>query len=132
MSITHAPSTIGRIVSLHLHPAESRGPLQAVESVEFVADKGIVGDARYFGRTSRETGKPSRRQVTLMEREQLAEHAAVLGLKSLPPGAARANLETEGIALVALVGRRVRVGTAVREAQAVGFRRVNEGLKDFG
>ena len=56
---------------------------------------------------------PSRRQVSLIEREQIAEHAAALGLEGIPPGAARANVETEGMNLVALVGRKIQVGSAV-------------------
>lgn len=113
MSINDGDGRFGRIVSLHLHPEKSGEPLRLVTSVEFVAGKGIVGNGRYFGRLSRTTGNPSLRQVTLIEREQIAEHAAVLGLKSLPPGSVRSNLETEGIQLVALLGQRVRVGTAV-------------------
>ena len=103
----------GRVASLHLHPVAAGAPLQSVEVVEFVADKGIQGDTRYFGRLSRDTGKPARRQVTLMEREQIAEHATALGLKSIAPGAVRSNVETDGIDLVALVGQEVQIGEAV-------------------
>ena len=103
----------GRVASLHLHPATPGTPLQSTESVEFVEAKGIVGDARYFGRLSRTTGRPTRRQVTLMEREQIAEHAAAMGLESIPPGAVRSNVETTGIDLVRLVGHEVMVGEAV-------------------
>ena len=85
--------------------------MQSFEEIELVAEKGIVQDVRYFGRKSR-AGGPSKRQVTLIEREQIAEHAAVLGLKSIPPGVVRSNIETEGIELVALAGKRVRVGSA--------------------
>ncbi len=103
----------GRVASLHLHPAEPGAPLLAVEVVEAVQAKGLGGDTRYFGRLSRETGQPSRRQVSLIEREQLAEHAAALGLAGIAPGAARSNIETQGIDLVALVGREVEIGGAV-------------------
>jgi hypothetical protein len=113
MNINDGDHKVGRIVSLHLHPEKSGEPLRPVTSMEFVAGKGIVGNGRYFGRLSRTTGNPSLRQVTLIEREQLAEHAAVLGLQSLPPGSVRSNIETEGVQLVALLGRRVRVGTGV-------------------
>jgi MOSC domain-containing protein YiiM len=102
----------GRVVSLHLHPAGPGAPLEGVEVVELVEGKGIQGDTRYFGRVSRE-GKPARRQVTLIEREQIAEHAAALGLDSIPAGAVRSNVETSGIDLVALVGREIAIGGAV-------------------
>ena len=108
-----SPALPGRIASLHLHPDEPGAPLQAIEAAEVVAGKGIVGDARYFGRLSRDPGQPSRRQVTLMEREQLGEHASALGLPSISPGAVRSNIETTGISLVALIGRDVEIGSAV-------------------
>ena len=104
---------LGHVVSLHLHPAQSGMPLQAAESVEVVAGKGITGDARYFGRLSSKTGLPTRRQVTLIEREQIAEHAAALGLPAIAPGAVRSNIETSGINLIALLGQEVVIGEAV-------------------
>jgi MOSC domain-containing protein YiiM len=76
--------------------------LQPVETIEIVEGKGIAADARYFGRLSRESGQPSRRQVTLIEREQIAEHAAGLGLPAIAPGAVRSNIETAGINLIVL------------------------------
>lgn len=80
--------------------------------LDFVAGQGIVQDKRYFGRKSR-NGDPTRRQVTLIAREQIAEHAAVLGLEAIASGLVRANIETEGIDLVPLYGRTVRIGAAV-------------------
>jgi len=73
---------------------------------------GIVEDSRFCGRKSR-TGEPSKRQVSLIEQEQLAEHAAMLGLKNIASGQARANIETTGIDLQKLVGKRVQIGAAV-------------------
>lgn len=87
--------------------------MRAVESFEVVAGKGIAGNGRYFGRISRTTGQPGRRQLSLMEREQIDEHAATLGLESIPTGAVRANIETSGINLIALIGRDVQIGAAV-------------------
>jgi MOSC domain-containing protein YiiM len=110
---TASPALSGRVASLHLHPPEPGNPLQAVEAVELVGGKGIHSDTRYFGRLSSHTGEPTRRQVTLIEREQIAEHAAALGLPSIPPGAVRSNIETTGINLIALLGREVEIGTAV-------------------
>src|ERR1041385_476077 len=104
-SFSGAPG--GRVASLHLHPAKPGEPLQQVEAIEVVADKGILDEPRYFGRTNSSNGKPTRRQVSLIEREQIAEHAVALGLESIPPGAVRANIETVGIDLVALAGQQV-------------------------
>src|SRR5438445_6484839 len=103
----------GRVASLHLHPARPGEPLQAVEAIEVVEAKGILGEPRYFGRVSRENSEPVRRQVSLIEREQINQHAAALGLASIPPGAVRSNIETLGINLIALVGCEIEIGEAV-------------------
>lgn len=107
--------TPGKVASLHLHPRKAGDPLVPVARIEAVEGKGFVGDRRYFGRLSRRTGKPSRRQVTLIEREVLAAHATRLGGPPIQPGEARANIETEGIELAAMVGRRLRVGSMLLE-----------------
>lgn len=103
----------GTVASLHLHPAQPGKPLRAVHSIEAVAEQGIVDNGRYFGRLSRSTGQPSKRQVTLMEREQIAEHATALGLETISPGVVRSNIETTGLDLIALIGQEVRVGEAI-------------------
>ena len=113
MNALPSPAPLGHVASLHLHPAEPGTPLQAVEAVEVTADQGILGDARYFGRLSSHTGQPSRRQVSLIEREQIAEHAAALRLPAIPPGAVRSNIETIGINLLSLLGCEVEIGGAV-------------------
>jgi MOSC domain-containing protein YiiM len=113
MSLPSSGAIVGRVVSLHLHPTESGHALTAVDEINLVAGKGILGEPRYFGKISRRTGQPSRRQVSLMEREQIAEHAVALGLQTITPGRVRANIETEGIDLVQLIGQRVKVGEAI-------------------
>ena len=103
----------GRVASLHLHPTEPGAQLQTVEAIEVIEAKGISGEPRYFGRMSRDTGQPSRRQISLIEREQIAEHAAALGLETIPPGAVRANIETQAINLIEFIGRPMQIGQAV-------------------
>ena len=103
----------GRVASLHLHPATPGTPLKTVDQIELIERKGILGEPRYYGRVSRETGQPSKRQVSLIEQEQIAEHAVTLGLQSIPPGAVRSNIETVGINLVALIGNEIEIGDAV-------------------
>jgi MOSC domain-containing protein YiiM len=113
MSANEPSTPASQVASLHLHSREPGDPLEGVNAIEVVEAKGIVSDTRYFGRLSRDTGAPSRRQVTLIEREQIAEHAAALGLPSIAPGAVRSNIETTGINLIALIGRQVEMGEAV-------------------
>ncbi len=74
--------------------------------------KGLEGDSRVFGKKGRD-GKPSKRQVTLIAREQIAEHVQALKLPGIPAGVVRSNMETKGIDLMALMGREVKVGEAV-------------------
>jgi MOSC domain-containing protein YiiM len=113
MSPTSSSTSSGRVLSLYLHPTEPDEPMQPVNEIAVVAGKGIQGEPRYFGKISRRTGKPSRRQLSLMEREQISEHAATLGLQSITPGAVRANIETEGIDLIPLIGKEITIGEAV-------------------
>jgi MOSC domain-containing protein YiiM len=113
MNAAPSPALLGQVASLHLHPAEAGTPLHGVEGVEVIEAKGIVGDNRYFGRLSRDSGQPTRRQVSLIEREQITEHAAALGLQGIPAGAVRSNIETFGVNLIALIGRQVQIGDAV-------------------
>lgn len=102
----------GRVASLHLHPEKSGEPMRAVDQFEVVAAKGILGNPRKYDIISRSTGQPSKRQVSLIEREQIGSHAAALKLELILPGAVRSNIETLGIDMVALVGREVRIGAA--------------------
>lgn len=101
------------VASLHVHPKVSGEPMLFLPAMKLEADMGIMEDVRYYAQKSRTSGQTNKRQVSVIEREQLAEHAAVLGLKSIAPGQARANIETLGINLQALVGKKVQVGTAV-------------------
>jgi MOSC domain-containing protein YiiM len=113
MSSTSPTPFRGCVASLHLHPQKAGASMQAVTEMRVDAGKGIVGEPRYHGRISSSSGSPSRRQISLIEREQLAEHAGTLGLEGISPGAARSNIETEGIQLAKLIGHEVRIGEAV-------------------
>lgn len=86
--------------------------MRAVERFEVVAQKGILGNPRKFAIVRRDTGQPGKRQVTLIEREQIGEHAATLGIQSIAPGAVRSNIETLGVNLIELLGREIEIGQA--------------------
>jgi MOSC domain-containing protein YiiM len=101
----------GRVASLHIHPEKSGTEMVSVSTIDVEADNGIVQDKRYFGRRS-QSGQPSKRQITLIEREQIGEHAAALGCSGFPPGVVRSNIETEGMNLVPLAGMTLQIGSA--------------------
>jgi MOSC domain-containing protein YiiM len=84
-----------------------------VDAVRLVAEKGILGDLRYFERISRKTGKPTRDQVSAIERELLDSHAATLAIDPIAQGLVRSNIETEGIDLSSLIGREIEIGEAL-------------------
>ena len=100
--------TKGSVASLHFHPAVAGEPMLATDAFSVVAEKGIEknGEGRLFERGSK-------RQVTLIEREQLAEHANALGHPGFAPGDVRSNIETEGIDLISLKGKQIQIGEAV-------------------
>ena len=112
MNKLNSPAPLGRIASLHLHPREGGEPFQNVASVEVETGKGIVGNPRYFSRRS-PSGGLSKRQVSLIEREQISEHASALGLETISPGLVRSNIETTGVNLSSLIGQKIQVGEAV-------------------
>ena len=101
-----APVRPGRLVWIGLRPAR-REPMRRVDAAELELGRGLVGD-----RYSRRDGG---RQVTLIGAEGLRAAAGYLGLDAVAPELVRRNLVTEGINLLALKGRRFRVGAALLE-----------------
>ena len=96
----------GRVEWLGVRP-ERDAPVEPRDSVEAVAGKGVVGD-RYAGRSGS-------RGVTLLQAEHLPVIAALAGLETLDPAHLRRNVVVSGIPLIALKGRRFRVGDALLE-----------------
>lgn len=88
------------VVAIHLSKA-SRTPLEAVERVQALEERGLEGDRH---------AKPnSRRSVLLMEQETLEEFG-------LEPGDVREQVTIRGLDLGRLVfGSRLRVGDAILE-----------------
>ena len=99
------PMLFGSIASLHLHPDVSGDLMVNVKSFELIADVGIKKNGG-----NRNYGNNGRRQVSLIEREQLSEHAIDLSIPYFSPGQVRANIETEGINLVELIGSNISIG----------------------
>ena len=91
----------GKVEWIGLRPARDT-PMQAVESVEASTGGGLAGD-RYAGGSGK-------RGVTLIQAEHLAVIAALSGHEAIAAETLRRNLVVSGIPLVALKGRRFRVG----------------------
>jgi MOSC domain-containing protein YiiM len=97
----------GRLAWIGLRPTR-RAPMLTVETGRLEPGRGLEGD--------RWAGAPTGgRQVTLIAAEHLAAIAAYLGLDGVPPERLRRNLVVAGINLLALKGRRFRIGDALLE-----------------
>jgi MOSC domain-containing protein YiiM len=98
----------GRVRWIGLRPARDVDMVE-VAAVEALAGKGLQGD-RYM--LSNNSGK---RGVTLIQAEHLPAIAALSGHAAVAPAILRRNVVVEGIALVALKGRRFRIGDVLLE-----------------
>jgi len=98
----------GRVEWLGVRPARG-APMQAVEEVVADPASGLQGD-----RYSSPNGK---RGVTLIQAEHLPAIAA-LSAHDVHPALLRRNLVVAGIPLVALKGRRFRIGEVLLEGTA--------------
>ncbi len=97
----------GRLAWMGVRP-ERRAPMVTVHEARLEPGIGLVGD-RWRGSA---TGA---RQVTLIAAEHLDVIASYLGLDAVTPERLRRNLVIEGVNLLALKGRRFRIGAALLE-----------------
>ncbi|WP_457097940.1 MOSC domain-containing protein [Lysobacter sp. P5_B9] len=96
----------GRVEWIGLRPARAQAMREMTEA-EAVAGKGLVGD-----RYASDSGK---RGVTLIQAEHLPVIAALSGHASVLPALLRRNVVVSGLPLIALKGRRFRIGAVVLE-----------------
>jgi MOSC domain-containing protein YiiM len=116
MSLPPADSALGRLMAnlprpgrvewIGLRPKRDV-PMQAVEEALAQTGIGLVGD-RYAGGSGK-------RGVTLIQAEHLPAIAALAGRDALDPALLRRNVVVSGLPLVALKGRRFRLGEALLE-----------------
>ena len=102
----------GRVTWIGARPAR-KAPLVSLDVAEITRDAGLVGD-HYSGRPTLD-GRGGKRQVTLIQAEDLAAIASYLG-REVTPGDLRRNIVVAGINLRALKDRRFQLGDAVLEA----------------
>jgi MOSC domain-containing protein YiiM len=96
----------GRVEWMGLRPARGAA-MRAVDGAEARAGGGLAGD-RYKGGSGK-------RGVTLLQAEHLPAIAALSGHAAVAPATLRRNLVVSGIPLVALKGRRFRIGGVLLE-----------------
>jgi len=98
----------GRVEWIGLRPRRMAA-VQETDAVTATAGGGLTGD-RYA--LSKGSGK---RGVTLIQAEHLPVIAALSGHDAVDPGTLRRNVVVSGIPLIALKGRRFRIGEVVLE-----------------
>jgi len=96
----------GRVEWIGLRPKRDV-PMQEVAQAQAQAGIGLVGDRYASG-----SGK---RGITLIQAEHLPVIAALAGLDAVWPKTLRRNVVVSGIPLVALKGRRFRIGEVLLE-----------------
>ncbi|MGH8077352.1 MAG: MOSC domain-containing protein [Lysobacter sp.] len=96
----------GRVEWLGVRPKRAAA-MVAVDQVVAETGAGLVGD-RYHGRNGK-------RGVTLIQAEHLRVIAALSGHETVTPSTLRRNVVVSGLPLVALKGRRFRIGAALLE-----------------
>jgi MOSC domain-containing protein YiiM len=96
----------GTVRWIGVRPARAQ-PMNELVSVEAVAGKGLRGD-RYAGGSGK-------RGITLIQSEHLPAIAALSGHAQVAPALLRRNVVVSGLPLIALKGRRFRIGSAVFE-----------------
>lgn len=101
----------GQVRWIGLRPARDV-PMRVVDSAEAVAGKGLRGDR--YGNAS------GKRGITLIQAEHLPAIAALVGVESIEPATLRRNVVVAGIPLIALKGRRFRIGEVLCEGTVPG------------
>lgn len=91
----------GRIDWIGIRP-EKRAPVQSVQTVAVLANKGLEDD-HY-------SGKSGTRDVTLIQAEHLPAIAAMVGRATVDPGELRRNLVVSGLNLLALKDHQIQIG----------------------
>ena len=104
----------GRVEWLGLRPARDMAMLEVGQAVAATGD-GLAGD-RYA--TSNGRVGSGKRGITLIQAEHLPVIAALAGHASVSPAMLRRNVVVSGLPLMALKGRRFRIGDVLLEGTA--------------
>jgi MOSC domain-containing protein YiiM len=96
----------GKVEWIGLRPQRDV-PMLVVKEVEALSGKGLQGDRYNSG-----SGK---RGLTLIQAEHLPVIAALSGHEEISPATLRRNVVVTGLPLIALIGKKFRMGTALFE-----------------
>jgi MOSC domain-containing protein YiiM len=99
---------VGRVAWIGLSPI-AQGEIQPVQAVEAIVDHGLAGDHH----AKRTPG--TKRQVTLIQQEHVVAVGGLLHQAPPDPTLLRRNVVVAGLNLLALKGRRFRIGAALLE-----------------
>ena len=102
-------NAVGRLLGIYIAARAEEMP-RSLEKVQALAGRGLEGD-RYAAKTGTFSDRPKRRDVTLIEAEELDAYERRSG-KKLSAAESRRNLLTQGVRLNDLVGREFQVGAA--------------------
>jgi len=101
------PMRAGKLVWIGLRPSPNM-PMLTPNSAVLISVRGIEGD-HY------DTRQNGPRQTTLIASEDIEAIASFLGKEDIAPELLRRNFVTKGINLIALKGRRFRIGPTLLE-----------------
>jgi len=99
----------GVIMCLFLHSDKHNKLMKSVTSMQLVAGKGILNNHRYYETINKSSGYPNKNHLSIIEREQIAEHEEDIG-KEILPGVIRSNIEIYGLVLTDFIGYRMKIG----------------------
>ena len=105
--LLHTLPQVGEITWIGLRSAR-KAPLDVVSQAQISKGEGLIGD-HFAGKRS------TKRQVTLIQAEQIDSVASMLHRDSLDPGLLRRNIVVKGINLLALKDKQFQIGEAVLE-----------------
>jgi len=97
----------GRVEWIGIRPARGEA-METLDRVTVTPGKGLDGD-RFKGRET------SKRQVTLIQKEHLHAIASCMNQEAIAPEVFRRNIVVSGLNLLALKGKRFRIGNVVLE-----------------
>ena len=96
----------GRVQWIGLRPKRDV-PMLEVNEVNAISGKGLQGDRYASG--------SNKRGITLIQAEHLPVIAALSGHEKIAPATLRRNIVISGIPLIALIGKKFRIGDALFE-----------------